>query len=81
MHVAPSIRVNVRNFTGTVLPFHVDPTRPISELKAQIAANGKGKSVRVPCLAYKGHEMRDMKRLDHYGVVANDVLHICESYH
>lgn len=73
-----SMRINVRNFTGTTLPLDVDPTQTISDVKGLVAAAGKGKSVRVPVLAFKGHELRDTRQLLHYDIAPKDTIHICE---
>lgn len=72
-----SMRINVRNFTGTTLPLDVDPTQTISEVKELLTAAGKGKSVRVPALAFKGHELRDTRQILHYDVASKDMIHIC----
>jgi|SRR5882762_127410 hypothetical protein len=73
-----SIRINVRNFTGTTLPLDVDPHQTISEVKKLLAATGKGKSVRIPALAFRGHELRDNKQVQHYDIVSKNTIHICE---
>jgi hypothetical protein len=76
-----SIRINVRNFTGTTLPLDVDPKQTISEVKGLLAATGKGKSARVPALAFKGHELRDTRQIQHYDIASRETIHICELAH
>ncbi|KZP17367.1 hypothetical protein FIBSPDRAFT_29992 [Athelia psychrophila] len=76
MPTASTIHITARTFTGKLFPIDVEPTHTVDELKALIVAAGKGKSVKVPGLEYKGHELRDTRRVDHYGLVANDVLYI-----
>ena len=78
MQITSTIHITARTFTGKVFPLDVDPAHTVAELKTLIAAAGKGKSVKVPGLELKGHELRDARRIDHYGLVANDVLHISE---
>jgi hypothetical protein len=71
-----SIHIKIRNFTGTCLPLDIDPKKTVSDVKDLIAARGKGKSARVPTLAFKGHELRDTRQLEHYDISANDTIHI-----
>jgi hypothetical protein len=76
-----SMRINVRNFTGTTIPLDVDPKHTISEVKDLLiaAASGKGKSIRAPALAFKGHELRDTREILYYDIASNDTIYICES--
>lgn len=80
MPTTTPINITARSFTGKAFSIEVDPTNTVGDLKTLIVAAGKGKSVKIPALAYKGHELRDTKRIDHYGVVPKDVVHICEYY-
>ncbi|KZP20335.1 hypothetical protein FIBSPDRAFT_1044972 [Athelia psychrophila] len=76
MQTPTTIHITARTFTGKSFPIDVEPTHTVDELKALILAAGQGKHVKVPGLEYKGHELRDTRRVDHYGLAANDVLHI-----
>ncbi|KZP16438.1 hypothetical protein FIBSPDRAFT_60290 [Athelia psychrophila] len=76
MQTTTTIHMTVRTLTGKSFPIDVDPTHTVGQLKATIVTTGKGKSIEVPRLEYKGHELRDTRRVDHYGLVANDVLYI-----
>jgi len=58
------------------LPLDVDPNKTVSDVKDLIAARGKGKSARIPTLAFKGHELRDVRQLQHYDISAGDTIHI-----
>jgi hypothetical protein len=73
-----SLRLNVRNFTGTTIPLDVDPTQTIEELKKLLTSSGKGKSVRIPALSHKGHELRDARQIQHYDIASKDMIHIRE---
>ena len=72
------IRLNFRNFTGKTIPLDVEPTQTIAEVKELIATAGKGKSAGVPVLAFKGHELRDTRQIQHYDIVEKDTIHICK---
>jgi len=71
-----SLRINVRNFTGTTIPLDIQPTQTVTELKEALATSGKGKAVRVPTLVYKGHELRDSRQIQHYDIASKDTVHI-----
>jgi len=71
----PLIHIKIQNFTGSILALDVDPNKTVSDLKALITASGKGKSVRVPTLAFKGHELRDARRLNHYDIGNGNTIH------
>ena len=75
------IRLRFLNFTGTTILLDVEPTQTIAEVKELIATAGKGKSARVPVLAFKGHELRDTRQIQHYDIVATDTIHICKLAH
>ncbi|KZP10626.1 hypothetical protein FIBSPDRAFT_899587 [Athelia psychrophila] len=76
MQTTNTIHITVRTFTGKSFPIDVDPTHTVGEFKALIEAAGGGKSTEVRGLEYKGHELRDSRRFDHYRLATNDVLHI-----
>ncbi|KZP21319.1 hypothetical protein FIBSPDRAFT_509116 [Athelia psychrophila] len=76
MQPTTTIHITARTVAGNSFPIDVDPTNTVDELKALIVAAGQGTSVKVPGLDYRGHELRDTRRVDHYGLAANDVLHI-----
>ncbi|KZP16664.1 hypothetical protein FIBSPDRAFT_934545, partial [Athelia psychrophila] len=68
-----TIHIIAQTFTDKCFPIDADPTHTVGELKALILAGGK---VRASGLEYKGHELHDSRRVDHYGLATNDVLHI-----
>jgi Ubiquitin family len=75
------ITVTVRTFTGKSISLGVDPTDTVSHLKKLLSnKNGPGSSFRIPAqnIGYKGHELRDYRRLSHYNIDTGDTLNICE---
>lgn len=69
--------ITIKNLTGTSFTVDVDPvTTTVDALKGLIAALGKGKSVQPLALAFKGHELRDTRKLEYYGIVTQDTIHI-----
>lgn len=70
------MRLNFRNFTGKTICLDIDPDQTISEIRGLIAASGKGKSVRVPALVFKGHELRDWRQLSYYDLTDGATVHI-----
>jgi len=71
-----SLHINVRKITGGDIPLDIDPNKTVSELKELIAVSGKGKSIRIPALSYKGHELRDTRHLEDYGIPPGAVIQI-----
>lgn len=72
-----SISLIIRNFAGTSFTLDVDPAiTTVSTLKGRISDLGKGKSAQPLVLAFKGHELRDTRQLDHYGISMQDTIHI-----
>lgn len=73
-----SSTIVVRKITGADIHLDVDLNKTVSELKELIAASGKGKSIRVPGLSFKGHELRDNRPLTHYDITSKAVVQIGE---
>ena len=71
----------VRKITGADIHLDVDLNKTVFELKELIAASGKGKSIRVPGLSFKGHELRDSRPLNHYDVSSKGVVQIGRFLH
>ncbi|KZP10612.1 hypothetical protein FIBSPDRAFT_201693 [Athelia psychrophila] len=76
MQTTNTVHITVRTFTGNSFHIDVDPTRTVGELKPMIVAAGKENSTKVAELEYKGHELRDSRRFDHYGLATNDVVDV-----
>ena len=71
-----SCTIFVRKITGADIHLDVDLNKTVSELKELIAASGKGKTIRVPGLSFKGHELRDSRPLSHYDITPKSVVQI-----
>lgn len=73
--------LTIQNFTGSSFDVNVDlVTTTVYELKQTIITIGKGKSVREPVIAYKGHVLRDDRSLDYYDLQLEDTIHIGEMF-